>query len=315
MTTRRRLLTGGLVPLVRPLRSASISMAGYGLEVIPREEWADDRPQLGSPGVEEVRFLLVHHSASSSSYGEGDIPAILRGFYDLHTGPDKSWFDIAYNFLIDRFGRVWEGRDGSVEGPVIADATGGNQGFAQLACLIGDFTTEMPTQEALASLTRVLSWMADRYRIDTAPGATVKFDSRGSNRWDAGVEVETPTIAGHRDMSTTACPGDAFYPYVVDGLGAEVEALRQQLRSPETTTTSTTMQPATTAPPVDTAAPPATTAVATTTSSPLALEPSERRSSSPWFRGMMATGLVGLLAVLLRRLSNAESPPSDPDDL
>ncbi|MGI8517331.1 MAG: N-acetylmuramoyl-L-alanine amidase [Acidimicrobiia bacterium] len=280
-------------------------MAGYGLEVIPREGWAENRPQLEDPGAEEVRFLLVHHSATSNSYGDDEVPAILRGFYDLHTGPERGWGDIAYNFLIDRFGRIWEGRDGSVEGAVMADATGGNQGFSQLACLAGDFTTEMPTPDALASLTRLLGWMADRYRIDTAPEAMVVFISRGSNRWEAGVEVETPTIAGHRDMSITSCPGDAFYPYVVDGLAAEVEAFRQELRDAqsavplETTTTSAAIQPPTTAAAITTTS--TSIAATTATSPPPAV--ATQRNVSYWVQGLLATGFLSLLWVLRRRLS------------
>ena len=309
MLTRRQLLGTIAVSGVQTSRGIAV---GYGLKIFPREEWAIDRPQLGSPDTEDVRFLLVHHSASTNSYSEADVPAILRSFYDLHTGSAKGWDDIAYNFLIDRFGQVWEGRDGSIEGPVAADATGGNQGFSQLACLIGDYTIEMPTQAALDSLRGVLAWLADRYLIDTAPGATVRFTSRGSNRWDAGIEVLTPTIAGHRDMSMTACPGDALYPYVLDELAADLEAIREQVRPAPTTrpTTTTSPQPATTVIPVVTTGAPATTGEGMSTRSRTADPP---RAGTVWFRGAAATGLIGLLAVLFRRISNASLRPDGSD--
>ncbi|CAN5800943.1 hypothetical protein BH18ACT6_BH18ACT6_10930 [soil metagenome] len=296
MSTRRQFL---LVPFRGIHRSPSIAMADYGLEVIPREGWAENRPQLDSPVAEEVRFLLVHHSATSNSYGGDEVPAILGGFYDLHTGPERGWSDIAYNFLVDRFGQIWEGRDGSVEGAVMADATGGNQGFSQLACLVGDFTTEMPTPEALASLSRLLGWMADRHGIDTAPGAMVSFVSRGSNRWEAGVEVETSIIAGHREMSIASCPGGAFYPYVVDGLAVVVEALRQELRPPETTTSSAAIQPPTTALAIATTS----TSIAATTATDLPLAVAKQSNGSFWVRGFLATGFLGLLWIVRRRLS------------
>jgi len=60
----------------------------------------------------------------------------------------------------------------------------------------------------------LLAWLADSYAVDTAPGATARFTSRGSNRWPVGAPVTTSTIAGHRDMSHTACPGDASYELV-----------------------------------------------------------------------------------------------------
>lgn len=56
------------------------------------------------------------------------------------------------------------------------------------------------------------AWLADRYAIDLT--ALVTFTSRGSNRWKRGAEVTTDPVAGHRDMSLTACPGDALYPLV-----------------------------------------------------------------------------------------------------
>jgi hypothetical protein len=94
---------------------------------------------------------------------------------------------------------VWETRAGSLAGPVVADATGGNQGFAQLVCLIGDFSATAPTPAAQQSLLRTLIWLADRYDLDTDPAATT-FVSRGSDRHRAGAIVTTPTISGHRDV-------------------------------------------------------------------------------------------------------------------
>ena len=197
------------------------------------------------------------------------MPGLLAAMYRFHTG-EKGWPDIAYNFLVDREGGVWEGRAGSLAGPVAADASGGSQGFAQLVCFIGDFTGELPTAAALAAGTRTLAWLAQRYGVSTAVGATVSFASRGSNRWPAGSGVTTATIAGHRDMSTTACPGNAFYPYVHNGLQRDVQALRGGSLSAPVTAAPATAAPATAAPattaPASTA-PPATAAPSTTSAS------------------------------------------------
>jgi len=80
------------------------------LTINPRSSWAIDRPPLGPLPSEDVRFLLVHHSASQNGHTSADAPGILRGFYDYHTSSEKGWNDIAYNFLIDAGGGVWEGR-------------------------------------------------------------------------------------------------------------------------------------------------------------------------------------------------------------
>ncbi len=104
-------------------------------------------------------------------------------------------------------GSIWETRAGSLAGPVVADATGGNQGYAQLVCLIGDFDRQAPTAAAQESLMRMLIFLADRYDIDTDPAATTTFVSRGSDKFRAGTTITTATISGHRDVTYTACPG------------------------------------------------------------------------------------------------------------
>ncbi len=167
-----------------------------------------------------MRFLLVHHTASSNAYSEAAVPSLLRGFYDYHTSSAKGWPDIAYNFLVDRYGRVWEGRTGSLNGPVKGDATGGSQGFALLACFIGDHSVQAPTAAAQDAMGRLLRSLAGRYGIDLRPGVTTTFTSRGSSRYPAGTVVTTPTISGHRDMSYTTCPGDACYPLLASLVAA-----------------------------------------------------------------------------------------------
>ena len=213
---RQVLLAGAAIPLLAGLPRAVPAVTLGGVEVQPRSAWGADlmpKGPLGQEAAGDVRFLLVHHTASSNSYAEAGVAGLLRGFYGFHTG-EKGWPDIAYNFLVDRFGRVWEGRTGSLDAPVKVDATGGSQGFAQLACFIGDHTTEPPTGPALDAMGKLLGALAVRYGIDVRPGATAAFTSRGSSRHPAGTEVTTPTIAGHRDMSLTSCPGNACYPLI-----------------------------------------------------------------------------------------------------
>jgi N-acetylmuramoyl-L-alanine amidase len=269
------------------------------LEIWPRDTWAQSRPPLGNMAPEDVLFLLVHHTASGNEYSQDGALDVMRQTYDFHTGPDKGWPDVAYNFFIDRFGRIFEGRSGSLAGPVTVDATAGSQGFAQLVCLLGDFTSVMPTPEAILSLRKTLAWLADRYGVDTAPAATVSFISRGSNLWPAGTTVTAATISGHRDMSQTACPGDTFYPYVHDGLAADVSALRVEVQPSPTTTEA----------PVTTTIPPATTVPATTTTA-ANVPPATASSTAPTTASVAST--VPPLAASTSTAAPLE--PSDDDD-
>lgn len=214
-------------------RSASADLAtpaltDVGMQIHPRSDWAAQGPVGALYAEHDVRFLLVHHTAGTNSYEPGDVPAILRDIYALHTGA-RGWADVAYNFFVDRYGGAWEGRAGSLAGAIEPDATGGSQGYSQLVSFIGDHTSQEPTPEAMNTAVAVLAMLADRHGINTSPGATVSFVSRGSNRWSAGTTVNAATISGHRDMSLTACPGDAAYRLLADGTFARrVTSLRQR---------------------------------------------------------------------------------------
>jgi hypothetical protein len=199
---------GGAGPTARAVRLAE------GLEVLPRAAWGADLAPKGPIGPEDVRFLLVHHTATSNRIP--DQRQLIRGVFAFHTSNAKRWNDVAYNFFIGPDGTVWEGRAGSLNGPVVADATGGNQGFSQLVCLLGDFSTTAPPAAMQHSLVLLLAHLSQRYTLSTWKDATTSFISRGSNRWPAGRVVEARTISGHRDMTFTACPGNAAYGLLDD---------------------------------------------------------------------------------------------------
>ena len=204
--------------------------AKYQLDVNPRARWAGRRKAHGTLEREQPKFLLVHHTASSNKYSKSGVPDQIRGAYEFHTGKEKGWPDVAYNFFVDRFGGVWEGRTGSIAGPIRGSATGGNQGYSQLCYMIGDFTVDAPSAEALRSLTKLLAALADRYQIETTPGSQVQFASLKSNRWPKGSQVTARTISGHREMSLTSCPGDRLFEKVKADLQRDVTKLRQSAK-------------------------------------------------------------------------------------
>lgn len=260
--TRRHVLAAGLATgavLALPARPAG----AQGFAVLPRSAWAGDLPAGRIPPEPDVRTLVVHHTVDANAHGPDDVVTLLRRIHGFHTGPEKGWPDVAYNFFVDRFGRVWEGRAGSLAGAVAGDATGGSQGFDQKCAFLGDHRTEPPTPEATDAMASLLAMLADRHGIDTAPGATATFASRGSNRHPAGAVVTVPTITGHRTVSQTACPGDAGMTLVDDVLPVAVSARRQVASTTTTTapaTTTTAPAPATPTPAPEIAASPPTTA-------------------------------------------------------
>ena len=239
-----------------------------GVTIIERATWAGDRAPVGPLVAEDdVRFLIVHHTVSSNTYGEDDVVGIIRSMYNFHTN-DKGWSDVAYNFCVDRFGRVWETRAGSAAGPIRGDATGGSQGFALLCAFIGDHRTEAPSEAATNARGGLLAALGGRYGIDLTAGASTTFVSRGSNRHAAGVSVTAPTICPHRLMSQTECPGDVGVEHINTRLipianGADAAVAASTTTSTTTTSTTTTSTTATST----TSASSTSTSTITTTSS------------------------------------------------
>jgi len=221
--------SGEALAQLPPAASLTTVEVASGLRIHPRSEWGADLPPKGPIAPETVKFLLVHHTASSNNVP--DPRAIIRQTYAFQTGPQKRWPDICYHFMIGPDGSVWETRAGSLAGPVVADATGGNQGYAQLVCMIGDFQLQPPTPAAQETLMRTLTYLADRYDVDTEPAATSTFVSRGSDKFRAGTTVTTSTISGHRDVTYTACPGDRGYA-LLGAWRSRVHATRLQRTDP-----------------------------------------------------------------------------------
>ncbi len=245
-----------LLPALRPV------LAAPGVSVVPRSQWGPGLTPTGPvPDEPDVRFLLVHHSVNANTYAASAVPGMLTGIFRFHTG-EKGWPDIAYNFFVDRFGGVWEGRSGSLDRAKAVDATGGSQGFAQLCCFLGDHSTQAPSSAAQASMGAMLGWLAQRHGLDLADGARARFTSRGSNRYPAGAAVDVATVSGHRDVSQTACPGDGAYALVTDGTFRRLARGGGSVAAPPTTAAPTTTSRPT---PTTTAGAPSTTTAASST--------------------------------------------------
>ncbi len=82
--------------------------------IVTRAQWgADESLRRGSPSYATVKMAFVHHTDTGNDYTAADAPAIVRAIYAYHT-QTLGWSDIGYDFLIDRFGTIYEGRYGGV---------------------------------------------------------------------------------------------------------------------------------------------------------------------------------------------------------
>ncbi|MBA3412960.1 MAG: N-acetylmuramoyl-L-alanine amidase [Actinobacteria bacterium] len=207
--TVRRLRAQFVSSTATAVPSRQISLAGSpGL--ISRVGWdADERIRRGPPlYASAVRVAVVHHTAGANGYSRAQSTAIVRGIQAYHV-KSNGWNDIGYNFLVDRFGQVFEGRYGGVERNVVgAHAEGFNTGSVGVA-LIGNYAGAAVSSAALTSLSRLLAWRLDVAHVD--PRTTLTFLSRGNPRYPASVPVFLRALSGHRDTGFTDCPGNLLY--------------------------------------------------------------------------------------------------------
>jgi hypothetical protein len=191
----------------QPLRAISIADSPL---ILSRVSWgANERIRRGHPRyADTVRFAVVHHTAGSNSYTRAQSASIVRGIERYHVLAN-GWDDIGYNFLVDKYGQIFEGRYGGVDRNVIgAHAQGFNTGSAGVA-LIGNYDGTTPSAAARTALTRLLAWRLDVAHAD--PLSTFSWRSSGNPRFPAGRNITLRTISGHRDTGYTTCPGSRLY--------------------------------------------------------------------------------------------------------
>jgi N-acetylmuramoyl-L-alanine amidase len=178
--------------------------------IVPRLSWgANEAIRRNQPSyADAVRFSVIHHTAGRNGYSRSEAPAIVKAIQLYHV-QGNGWNDIGYNFLVDRFGTVYEGRYGGTERNVVgAHARGFNTGSVGIAVL-GTYGGSGPSRAAMDSLANLVAWRLDLAHVD--PSGLLTFISGGSERYANGLPVLLRIVSGHRDTGFTSCPGDAFY--------------------------------------------------------------------------------------------------------
>ncbi|HUQ40254.1 MAG TPA: peptidoglycan recognition protein [Acidimicrobiales bacterium] len=198
---------GAIGSAFRPAgRPAAANVARPGIAL--RDTWLARPPRTAPTIADGVKVAFVHHTVGNNTYASDDVPSLLRGMQAFHMDAN-GWDDIGYNLLVDRFGRVWEGRDGGVDQAVVgAQVEGLNTGSTGVAVL-GDFTSTDPSPHAIEAVGRLLAWKLPAHGTDPAGRSTLV--SKGNDRYPTGTPVELANISGHRDGKATGCPGQRLY--------------------------------------------------------------------------------------------------------
>ncbi|MFD4323042.1 FG-GAP-like repeat-containing protein [Nocardioides sp. NPDC058538] len=169
--------------------------------IYSRAQWGADesiREQV-APTYRTIHGGFVHHTAGTNDYTKADVPSIIQGIYAYHV-QTNGWRDVGYNFFIDKFGRIWEGRNGGVAMPVEGAHTSGYNTDSFAASALGNFETAEPTPELIQAYGALYAWKLSLHGV-SAGATNVKISGTTFSH----------AIKGHRDAGQTLCPGQNLY--------------------------------------------------------------------------------------------------------
>lgn len=150
----------------------------------PRSDWGA-APSGGASWLATEVGVAVHwEGPRMGAYTQSAVPGLLRGIQRYHQAT-QGWADIAYNFVVDRFGGVWEGRGWNARSA--ANGTNSSNSNYLAVCYLGGEGDPFTAEAANA-----ISWLFQEH---------VRRGGRAE-------------LTGHRDHTPTACPGDEIYAWV-----------------------------------------------------------------------------------------------------
>ncbi|MFF9982009.1 peptidoglycan recognition protein family protein [Streptomyces erythrochromogenes] len=188
-------------------------------DVVPRAQWGADE-SLNNEGPiylagGRIKALFVHHTAASAPYECTDSAAIVRGLHVYHV-KTNGWRDVGYNFLVDKCGTLFEGRQGGVDRPVMGAHTYGFNSESTSVAVLGDHTSAGASPEALEGIAKMAAYKLGQYDADMDGTTTLTAGATQKNyagtSFTAGQPYQFRTVSGHRDGFNTECPGHQLYP-------------------------------------------------------------------------------------------------------
>lgn len=217
-----------------PMSSVSASTVSAPMPtIITRAQWGANEAQTrsGPKYAPTIKAAFVHHTASRNDYSPEESAAQVRNLYNWFTKGLK-YSDMAYNFLVDRYGRLYEGRGGGIDKAVVGGHTAGfnNQTFAVSA--VGNFQKLKPSDPEMAaiieSVSSLLAWKLSMNHRDPNGTTTLISDSAaGTSKYKPGQSATALVVGGHGDIGSTSCPGQhlrAQLPAIRAATGAKMGA-------------------------------------------------------------------------------------------
>jgi hypothetical protein len=184
-TTESPATTARSTPTTDPASPPAAPGSGR-LEILCRASWGAAAPR-GTLPRHTIDELTVHHTAAVLSDNR-KAPRRVRSFQQGHL--DDGFVDLAYHYVIDAHGNVYEARSTDIPGETYTDYD--PRGHFLAVC-DGNFEEQPIPAAQLEALALLLAWASARFGVPTT------------------------RITGHRDEAATACPGEHLYAHLRDG--------------------------------------------------------------------------------------------------
>lgn len=193
------------------------SATDYLLSLTPDEQLVDEYRESSSGNYlkwpesihKNKSKIIIHHTASDYSslltWWMSAAITQMQAIYKYHTLTNGRG-DIGYNFVIDPFWNIYEGRAGG-EWVVGAHVSRNNTPSLGIS-LMGNFNVNAPTDASLKSLVSLTTALAKKYKI--TPKATTTYFKK-STEAPYLKAYQDYRIAGHKDAWITSCPGTNLY--------------------------------------------------------------------------------------------------------
>lgn len=221
---------------VPPVTGAAVDASRVARPPIhSRAEWGADELLMAWPPqyAPAVRALSWHEEAIGGDYAETDVPPILRALF-YYDAVSRGWGDLGDNVLVDRFGRLWEGRYGGLSRAVVgAHTPGRNVGTAGIGVLGGaDPGAPVAAIEAAAHYT---AWKLSIGPAVDPRGYTTLSDPAGGVEPRLAGAAATPAgtvprvFAADATVSATVLTAVRERAYVLMGAWTKPQTMRRTL--------------------------------------------------------------------------------------
>ena len=173
--------SGRVTPSADPPATVISTGPGVLQRVYRRSNWTRTGPDLSRiRSMGRIERITIHHEGMDEAVQFDDIANMKQRLRKMHRSHvNRGFADLGYHYVIDRAGRIWQGRSLDYQGAHVKNHNPHNIGVM----VLGDFELQSPTPAQVAVLSAAVRELRDRYRVPLS-----------------GVHT-------HQELGPTLCPG------------------------------------------------------------------------------------------------------------